>query len=171
MKDLLKSKGLSSIKKLCRDRIEYILDWNIQASYIEQKNQSEPSRFYVPEMRYLLGLIDANKIPIDKEELRKLILEFDLLCFIYTAKNSKDKIYHYWYPRCVYYFEHRVPQFLQKIKIDDEYCEKIARHLFNETKDTLRTSLTEVNQVYTSFKMEGRPGNPFERLLRKSESE
>lgn len=62
-------KKLLSIKKLCQDRVNYILDWNIQASYIEQKNQSEPSRFYVPEMQYLLGLVDANKFPIDKEEL------------------------------------------------------------------------------------------------------
>ncbi|MBU0576931.1 SIR2 family protein [Patescibacteria group bacterium] len=157
-------KRLFSIRKLYRDRMDYILDWNIQASYLKQKNQNEPQRFYVPQMHYLLGLADANKFPIDKDELRKLILEFDLLCFIYTTKNLKVSR---WRPGCVYYFKHESPQFLQKIKIDDEYCEKIAGHLFNETKDVLRTSLTKVNDMYESFssQMEGWPENPFKAIL------
>ncbi len=157
-------KKLFSIKKLYRDRIEYILDWNIHASYIEQKNQSEPNEFHAPKMNYLLGLVDANKFLIDKDELRELILEFDLLCFIYTAKNPKDRSFPYWYPGCVYFFKYESLRFLQKMKVDDEYCEKIARHLFNETKDVLRTSLVKVDEVYISLEksMKGWPENPFE---------
>ncbi len=162
-------KKLLSMRKLYRDRLEYLLDWNIQASYLEERNQSEPQRYYVPKMHYLLGLVEANKFPIDKDELRNSILEFDLLCFIYTAKPPKDKIYPYWCPRCVYYFKHETPHFLQKIKIDDEYCEKIARHLFNETKDVLRTSFVKVDEVYVSLSksMEGWPEDPFKTILRK----
>jgi len=162
-------KKLLSMRKLYRDRLEYLLDWNIQASYLEERNQSEPRRYYVPKMHYLLGLVEANKFPIDKDELRNSILEFDLLCFIYTAKNPKDKLYPYWCPRCVYYFKYETPGFLQKIKIDDEYCEKIARHLFNEMKDVLRTSLVKVDEVYVSLSksMEGWPEDPFKTILRK----
>ena len=50
------------------------------------------------------------------------------------------------------------------MKVDDEYCEKIARHLFYETKDALRTSLVKVNEVYISLResMEDWPKSPFE---------
>jgi hypothetical protein len=159
-------KKLFSLKNIYRDRIEYILGWNIQASYIEQKNQSEPNRFHVPNFHYLLGILPTNIFPFaDKNDLERLVLEFDLLCFVYATKNP---ISGHWYPRCVYYFRYEAPQFLQKIKFDEEYCERIAKYLFDETKDVLKTSLAKVNEAYVSLssRMPGWPDNPFESILR-----
>lgn len=160
-------KTLFSLKKLYRDRIGNILDWNIQASYVEQKKQDDPKKWIVPHLHYLLELVDANKFPTDKENLQRSILEFDLLCFVYTAKNPQGRYSRPWYPRCVYYFRYDSPQFLQKIKHDDEYAEKIAKYLFAESKDNLRDSFKKVNEIYLSLseRMPEWSDNPFESIL------
>ncbi len=157
-------KKLFLLRKLHRDRMEYILDWNMQASYIQERNQSEPSRFFASKVHYLLDLVEAKKFPLDQNELRKSILEFDLLCFIYKAKKLEGGYSFRWHPGCAYYYEYEVPLFLEKIRLDDDYCEKIANQLFDEPKDVLRASLIEVKKIYGSLNMEGWPDNPFRNI-------
>jgi len=163
---------LFSVKRLFRDRMEYILEWNIIASYIEQKAKADSKKWYVPRFQYLIELIDIGKFPIKKDELREFVVDFDFLCFVYTVKKPVSRYFPYWYPCSVYYLDHRVPIFLQKIKLDDEYCEKIAKDLFNDTKDNLRRfikSEAKASYVKLSNQMQGiepQIYNPFNELFR-----
>jgi hypothetical protein len=64
--------------------MEPILDWNIQARFIEVKNDEEESKWIVPYMHYLLEVTESQAIPFEYD-LRERIFDVDLLYFVYTV--------------------------------------------------------------------------------------
>lgn len=162
-------KKLFSLKQLTQHQVKNILDWNVQASFIEQKASEDTKNWYVPKFHYLLGVIESGKWPFNAAEIKELTTDFDILCFVYGVKHSSPRDSRSWFPRSAYYFEYRSPVFIKKIKYDDEYCARIAKDLFDNTQDKFNQFLRD--QVITSYRdlsqqMSGSPENPFAELER-----
>jgi hypothetical protein len=134
---------LLKIKKLNfkKDGTENILEWGIQADFIEKKNKYEASithrgEFVVPKIGYLLQLVDSQEIPLEFD-IRTRMFEVDLLYYIYSINHPSGKYFDYWYPQSVVYLRYGATDTLKRIKYDREFGNKIAKELFETDYDGL----------------------------------
>lgn len=134
-------KKLFSLKKLNREKMEIILDWNIQAAYLEQKNDAGDPKWLVPRFKYVLDFIESKEFPIALKKFKESILDFDLLCFIYSVQFQSSG--WLWYPCCMYYFNYRTPIYFNLINHDLEFRAEWSKKIFGKTADTLMTFLKE----------------------------
>ncbi len=145
---------LLKIKKLNinMNGINDILDWNIQADFIEEKNKQEAKalqtgEYKVPLMAYFLNIIDTLKIPLEFDK-RKNVCNVDLLYYIYSLANPLGKYHDYWYPLSIVYFRYGYLDMFKKIKYNDGYGNKIAEELFEVTYDELIALFKITNNHY-----------------------
>lgn len=132
--------------------IEYILNWNIQANFIEAKNEEEAkqkenkSKWTMPRFHYLLGMVEAQDFPL-KFDLRTKLIETDLLYFVYSVKNPEDSNSRYWFPRSPVYSPHSVPSLFKKIKYDEKFGATIAKQLFDTDYASLLVILKKAKEI------------------------
>jgi len=162
LNSLLKQRKLNRNK----DELEYILNWPIQANFIVTKNETEAkeshNKWLVPEMHYLLQLIETQDIPFEYN-IRENVIDVDLVYFIYTVIHPKNQYFPYWYPRSIYYLSHDKSKTLMMIKLDDNYGDKIARELFEIDYPSLIQILEKTKQVIRSdLKLLRNYTNPFD---------
>ena len=163
--------GLNSLLKLrklsrYKDELEYILNWEIQADFIITKNETEAkerkNRWIVPEMHYLLQLIETQDMPFEYK-IREYVIDADLLYFIHTVLHPKNQYFPYWYPRSIYYLNHGRSNTLMMMKLDSDYGSKIASELFETDYPSLIEALQKSKQaVKIDLKAEGYYKNPFD---------
>lgn len=127
---------LLKIKKLnfSRDGTENILEWEIQADFIETKNKDEAIRrergkLVVPKMGYLLQLVETQEVPLEFD-IKAKVLDVDLLYYIYSIGRPLGKYFDYWYPQSVVYLRHGSSNTFKQIKYDKEFGKEIAEELF-----------------------------------------
>jgi hypothetical protein len=126
-------KKLFAVKKLTRERYSSILDWNVIGDFIEEKNNQAEKRYYVARFSFLLDIIENKRLlPQGEifEHIKFNIVDFDLLCFIYTVRYPDSSYFPYWFPCCAYFFDYRSAEFLKKLKFDENYLKNIALDLF-----------------------------------------
>ncbi len=126
-------KKLFSVKKLTREKYSSILDWNVIGNFIEERNKQAEKQYYVARFSFFLDIAENKKVlPRDEifERMKFNIVDFDLLCFIYTVRHPNSSYFPYWYPSCAYFFDYRSAEFLKKLKFDENYLKNIALDLF-----------------------------------------
>lgn len=130
--------------------IEYILNWNIQANFIEAKNVEEAkqkgNKWIMPRFHYLLGLIGSQDFPL-KFDLKTRLIETDLLYFVYSVRNPEDSGFPYWFPRSPVYSSHGAPPFFKKIKYDKAFGAIVAKQLFDSDYETLLSVLKKAKDI------------------------
>lgn len=163
--------SMLEIKRLNRrkDGMENILDWNIQAQFIETKNSEESKEsgqsWIVPKMHYLLQLLESQELPFEID-LKKWIIEVDLLYFVYSMIYPVEKMFPYWFPNSPPYLDMQSTDTLKQIKLDEDFGEKIAGELFKKDYDELIRELKKAKNTYDeeislSYRGAGPLGNPF----------
>lgn len=130
--------------------IEYILNWDIQASFIEAKNAEEAkqkrSEWIMPRFHYLFGIIEAQDFPL-KFDLKTKLIETDLLYFVYSVRNPEDSKLRYWFPCSPVYSSHGAPALFKKIKYDEKFGSTIAKQLFDTDYVTLLGILKKAKEI------------------------
>lgn len=146
---------------LRKDEMESILNWNIHAKFIEFKNDKEgketKQKWIVPEMHYLLQLIESQNIPFEFN-LRERIIDVDLLYFVFTIIYPRGQYFPYWFPRSPVYLEHKPSSILKRIKLDNQFTNKVANELFGidsddftEARDALLKHLTKAKEIFDEY--------------------
>lgn len=138
------------------DGIEYILNWNIQANFIDVKNTEEAkqkgNKWIVPRFHYLLGVTGAQDFPI-KFDLKTRLVETDLLYFVYSVKKPEDSGFPFWFPGSPVYSSHGAPPLFKKIKYDEKLGTAVAKQLFDTDYTTLLSLLKEAKEIiHTRFR-------------------
>lgn len=150
------------------DGLEDILNWNIQAQFIEDKNHEEKKEikqeWIVPGMHYLLQLIESQYIPFEFN-LRERIIDVDLLYFVFTVIYPRGKYFPYWFPRSSVYLNYKPSSILKRIKLDNEFANKVAIELFGINSKDL---ITEVNPGEALIKELSKAKLIFEEHIRKN---
>jgi hypothetical protein len=130
--------------------IEYILNWNIQANFIETKNVEEAkqkgNKWIMPKFHYLLGLIDSADFPL-KFDLKTKLIETDLLYFVYSVRNPEDSGSAYWFPCSPVYSSHGAPPLFKKIKHDKKFGDMVAKQLFESDYETFLSILKKAKDI------------------------
>lgn len=126
--ELLKVKKLN-LMRIDTEKAEHILDWNIQARFIEEKNEASGRmhKSECPKMQYLLQLIDSQKVLLGFN-VKNRILEADLLYFVYSINYPIGR--DYWYPQSLAYRLSSSSNIFNLIKYDEEFGRRIAKELF-----------------------------------------
>jgi hypothetical protein len=145
---LLKVKRLN----IERDGTENILEWGIQANFIEEKNKDEAiiqqrGKLVVPKMGYLLQLIEAKEIPLGFN-IRTKVLDIDLLYYIYSIGHPLGKYFDYWYPQSPVYIRHGSSDTFKLIKYDKEFGDEIAKELFETDYDGLISQIVSAKNHF-----------------------
>ncbi len=143
------------------DGMEDILNWNIQAQFIDNKNDEEKKEvkheWIVPEMHYLLQLIESQYIPFEFN-LRERIIDVDLLYFVFTIIYPRGQSFPYWFPRSPVYLGHKPSSILKRIKLDNQFANKVANELFGiysddftEAGDALLKHLSKAKEIFDEY--------------------
>ncbi len=143
---------------LRKDEMEAILNWNIHAQFIDVKNNEEEKeikqKWIVPEMHYLLQLIESQYIPFEFN-LRERIIDVDLLYFVFTIIHPRGQHFPYWFPRSPVYLEYTPSSILKRIKLDNQFASKVANELFGiisddftEAGDELLKHLSKAKEIF-----------------------
>jgi len=145
--------SLLEIKKMNyrKDGLEPILDWNIQARFIEVKNDEERNergnKWIVPHMHYLLQLIESQEVPFEYD-LKGRIIDVGLLYFVYSVIRPMGRYSHYWFPQSSVYLEWGSSDLFKKIKYDETFGTTIAKELFNISYEELVEKLGEAKEIF-----------------------
>ncbi|MGB7001620.1 MAG: SIR2 family protein, partial [Halobacteriota archaeon] len=145
--------SLLAVKRLNyrKDGLEPILDWNIQARFIEVKNDEERNergnKWIVPHMHYLLQLIESQEIPFEYD-LKGRIIDVGLLYFVYSVIRPIGRYSHYWFPQSNVYLEWGSSDLFKKIKYDETFGTTIAKELFNISYEELVEKLGEAKEIF-----------------------
>jgi len=145
--------SLLEIKKLNyrKDGLEPILDWNIQARFIEVKNDEEKNergnKWIVPRMHYLLQLIESREIPFEYD-LKGRIIDVDLLYFVYSVIHPMGRYSPYWFPQSSVYLEGGSSDLFKKIKYDETFGTTIAKELLNISYEELVDKIGEAKEIF-----------------------
>ena len=141
--------SLLAVKRLNyrKDGLVPILDWNIQARFIEVKNDEEESKWIVPHMHYLLEVTESQEIPFEYD-LRERIIDVDLLYFVYTVIFPMDRHFPYWFPRSSGYSREVSSDLFKSLKYDKTFGNTIANDLFGIGYRTLVKHLGEAKEIY-----------------------
>lgn len=143
-------KKMVSLKKYREDRLETVLDWNVQATYIEDKNNASKPKYYVPRFNCVLELVENKDFPIQIKNFKELIADFDLVCFMQSVKFNSDG--WHWYPCSMYFFDYRTPRFLLSIKQDVEFREAWGKSMLGISGSALLEFIkTQASPVYTDL--------------------
>ncbi|MCK4799258.1 MAG: SIR2 family protein, partial [Spirochaetes bacterium] len=141
--------------RLRNDRMEDILSWNIQAQFIEVKNKEEKKEtkqeWIVPHMHYLLQLVESQDIPFDFN-LRKRILDVDLIFFVHTVVHPRGEHFPYWFPRSSVYMRGVSSDILKRIKLDNQFADKVSNELFEITPEELINQLRDARNHFNEFR-------------------
>lgn len=136
-------KSLLKIKRLNFERngTENILEWDIQADFIQKKNKYEASvqqrgELVVPKIGYLLQLVETQEIPLEFD-IRTKVLDVDLLYYVYSLSHPSGRYFDYWYPQSVVYLRYGSPDTFKRIRYDKGFGNKIANELFETDYDGL----------------------------------
>jgi hypothetical protein len=139
---------------LRKDEMEEILSWNIQAQFIEIKNNDEEKtigqKWVVPEMHYLLQMVESQSIPFEFN-LKDKIIDVDLLFFIYTVIYPRGQYFPYWFPRSSVYIGYKSSDILKRIKLDNQFADKIANELFGINREELIKQLGIARDVFDKY--------------------
>ena len=150
---------------LRKDEMEDILNWNIQAQFIKVKNNEEKKegkQFWIyPKMHYLLQLVESQKIPFEFN-LREKIIDVDLLLFVYTVVYTKGQHFPYWFPRSSVYLEYKPSSILKRIKLDNQFADKVSNELFEITPEDLIKQLKIARGIFNEFRDRNIRVNPFD---------
>lgn len=150
------------------DGMEDILNWNIYAQFIEVKNNEEEKeikqKWIVPEMHYLLQLIESQYIPFEFN-LRERIIDMDLLYFVFTVIYPRGERFPYWFPRSSVYLGHKPSSILKRIKLDNQFADKVASDLFGINSEDL---ITEESPGDALIKQLSKANVIFEEYIRKN---
>jgi len=163
--------SLLEIKRLNyrKDGLEPILDWNIQARFIEVKNDEEKNergnKWIVPHMHYLLEVTESQEIPFEYD-LRGRIIDVDLLYFVYSVIHPMGRYSPYWFPQSSVYLEGGSSDLFKKIKYDEKFGTTIAKELFTISYEELVEKIGEAKEIFEehfkgSFQM-AFVNNPFQ---------
>ena len=159
--------SLLAVKRLNyrKDGLVPILDWNIQARFIEVKNDEEESKWIVPHMHYLLEVTESQEIPFEYD-LRERIIDVDLLYFVYSVIHPMGRYSYYWSPESSVYLRGYSSKLFKGIKYDETFGTTVANELFNISYEELVEKLGEAKESFNtnvigSFHTPG-VGNPFE---------
>ena len=162
--------SLLEIKRLNyrKDGLEPILDWNIQARFIEVKNDEEKNergKWIVPHMHYLLEVTESQEIPFEYD-LRGRIIDVDLLYFVYSVIHPMGRYSPYWFPQSSVYLEWGSSDLFKKIKYDEKFGTTIAKELFTISYEELVEKIGEAKEIFEehfkgSFQM-AFVNNPFQ---------
>ncbi|AKB45273.1 hypothetical protein [Methanosarcina vacuolata] len=159
---------LLKIKKLNlkRDGTENLLDWNIQAKFIEEKNEREANinqkrGLVVPRMGYFLKLIDTFETPFEFNIIPK-VLDVDLLYYVYSLANPLGKYFDFWYPQSIVYLRYGCSDTFKQIKYDEEFGNKIAEELFETDYNGLIAQLVNAKDHFEQNLSRGYGHFPFE---------
>jgi len=162
--------SLLEIKRLNyrKDGLEPILDWNIQARFIEVKNDEEKNergKWIVPHMHYLLEVTESQEIPFEYD-LRGRIIDADLLYFVYSVIHPMGRYSPYWFPQSSVYLEGGSSDLFKKIKYDEKFGTTIAKELFTISYEELVEKIGEAKEIFEehfkgSFQM-AFVNNPFQ---------
>ena len=159
--------SLLAVKRLNyrKDGLVPILDWKIQARFIEVKNDKEESKCIVPYMHYLLEVTESQAIPFEYD-LRERIFDVDLLYFVYTVIYPMDRLFPYWSPQSSVYSREVSSDLFKKIKYDETFGTVVANELFNISYEELVKKLGEAKEIFNTKVIDSfhTPwvGNPFE---------
>jgi len=130
--------------------IEYILNWNIQANFIEAKNIEEAkqkgTKWTVPKFHYLLDVVGSPDFPLEFD-LREKLIETDLLYFVYSVKNPEDSNFRYWFPCSPVYSSYGAPALFKKIRYDEKFGSTIAKQLFDTDYGALLDILKKAKEI------------------------
>jgi NAD-dependent SIR2 family protein deacetylase len=149
--ELLRS--LLEIKRLNyrKDGMEPVLDWDIQAQFIEVKNEEEMkekgNKWIVPHMHYLFEVVETQEIPFEYD-LRGRIIDADLLYFVYSVIYPIDRYSPYWYPMSSVYLRGDSSDLLKKIKYDEKFATAIATELFGIRYEEFIKKLIEAKAIF-----------------------
>jgi hypothetical protein len=159
---------LLKIKKLNgrRDGTENILDWNIQADFIEEKNDREANinlrgKLVVPSMGYFLKLIDTLETPLESD-IKSKVLDVDLLYYVYSLANPLGKYFDFWYPQSVAYLRYGYSDTFKQIKYNEEFGNKIAEELFETNYNGLIAQIVHAKDHFEKNLRHGYDHFPFE---------
>lgn len=144
--------SLLEIKRLNyrKDGLEPILDWNIQARFIEVKNDEEKNergKWIVPHMHYLLEVTESQEIPFEYD-LRGRIIDVDLLYFVYSVIHPMGRYSPYWFPQSSVYLEGGSSDLFKKIKYDEKFGTTIAKELFTISYEELVEKIGEAKEIF-----------------------
>lgn len=139
-----------------RDTMANIFDWNVHAVFLEAKKKADGRNWIVPEMQYFLQTIDSQK-DMFEFDLRKRILEVDILYFIYSIRYSSPTYSDYWFPMSSVYLRYTQPEFIKRIKSDETYREEVSNKLFKIKSDELKPLISRAKQVADEFNVAGDP--------------
>ncbi|NOR78112.1 MAG: hypothetical protein GQ523_06760 [Methanophagales archaeon] len=159
--------SLLAVKRLNyrKDGLVPILDWNIQARFIEVKNDEEESKWIVPYMHYLLEVTESQAIPFEYD-LRERIFDVDLLYFVYTVIYPMDRHFPYWFPQSSVYSREVSSDLFKRLKYDKTFGTVVANELFNISYEELVKKLGEAKEIFNTEVIDSfhTPwvGNPFE---------
>ena len=132
------------------DGIEYILQWNTHANFIDIKNEEEAkqkgNKWIVPMFHYLLSVIGNPDFPF-KFDLKTKLIETDLLYFVYSVKNPEDSGFRYWFPRSPVYSTYGAPPFFKKIKYDEKFGTIVAKQLFDTDYASFLSILKKAKEI------------------------
>ncbi len=169
-------KNLLGLKKMLHDRMEEILEWNIRADFIEQKNKAEGTRSRASRFKYLLQLVKAGKFPDSSDERIKEriknIIQFDFLCYMYKVRYStRDSMSHLWFPYAMYYLDYGGLEFINRLALDVDFLRKIGTELFDFTEFDFKSFLSTLPEIYDQLQQNISGGwprhNPFTILKKK----
>lgn len=131
------------------DGIDPLLNWNIQADFIQEKNETEGKakspKWIVPRFKYLLDTVNTPDFPL-KWDLRTRLIEIDLLYFVFSVKDL-DSIYHPWFPCSPVYSEYGAPPFFKKIRHDIKFGAIVANQLFETDYKNLLEILKKAKEI------------------------
>jgi len=145
-------RNMLDINRLKRDGngIEYILNWNTHADFINTKNTEEAkqkgSKWIMPRFHYLLDVVGSPNFPL-AFDLKARLIETDLLYFVYSVKNPEDSGFRYWFPCSPVYSSYGAPALFKKIKYDEKFGSTIAKQLFDVDYEALLVILKKGKEI------------------------
>jgi len=151
--------SLLDIKRLDyrREGMEPILAWKWYAEFIRIKGDKEfietRNKRIFPHMHYLLQVVGTKDFPFDYD-LRRQIIDVDLLYFVYSVIYPKGSDYPHWEPQSSPYLAPYGSDLLKRMKHDKVFGVQVAIELFEVQQASYEFLIRKLGEAKAIFKRE-----------------